>query len=251
MLKENFEVLSEVKYSNVFIDGKCTHLQNGDHFVYISLDQIAKVLAVLHCKAFVARIIKPPQFQACYRCGQAGHKAASPDCPALAPEEVRQTIQPFRRGQNELSNLHVCPEGCAWQTNGQVFEPSEKEFQYRKLVHHEKDDEANHLLEIKSTVEIMQEARKVLTPNALDSSWLEKDESVMLDICWKKFHVCPHARQSLLEIRSEIAEATPDKKWGTGLNEACTQECLPDFWPGQNLMGKILKVIRTELLEEK
>ena len=30
-----------------------------------------------------------------------------------------------------------------------------------------------------------------------------------------------------------------------------TQECLPDFWPGQNVMGKILKAVRTELLEEK
>ena len=35
------------------------------------------------------------------------------------------------------------------------------------------------------------------------------------------------------------------------MNEACTQEYLPDFWPGQNLMGKILKAVRTELLEEK
>ena len=54
--------------------------------------------------------------------------------------------------------------------NGQVFESSEKEFQYRKLVHHKKDDKANHLLEIESTVELMQEARKVLPSDALDSS---------------------------------------------------------------------------------
>ncbi len=135
--------------------------------------------------------------------------------------------------------------------NGQVFESSEKEFQYRKLVHHEKDDEANHLLNIESTVELMQEVKKVLPSDTLDSSWLEKDESVMLDICRKKFWACSHAQQSLLKSRSEIAEATLDKKWGTGLNEICTQECLPDFWPSQNLMGKILKAIRTELLEER
>ncbi len=63
--------------------------------------------------------------------------------------------------------------------------------------------------------------------------------------------MCPYARQSLLESRSEIAEATLDKKWRTNLNKTCTQECLPDFWPSQNLIGKILKAIRTELLEEK
>ena len=97
--------------------------------MYISPDQIAKVPTTLHCRAFVARIIKPPQFQACHRCGQTGHRVVSPDCPALALDEVRQTIQPFCGGQNKLSNLHVCPEGCAWQTNGQVFKSLEKEFQ--------------------------------------------------------------------------------------------------------------------------
>ncbi len=106
---------------------------------------------------------------------------------------------------------------------------TEKEFQFQKLLHHEKDDEANHILELESPIEIMQEAKKVLAPEALDSSWLEKDESVRLDIYWKKFHACPHARQSLLESRSEIAEAIFDKKWGTRMNEAHTQECLPDF----------------------
>ena len=30
-----------------------------------------------------------------------------------------------------------------------------------------------------------------------------------------------------------------------------TLEYLPNFWPGQNLMGKILKMIYSELLEEK
>ncbi len=100
-LKENFDVLSDVKYGNIFINGKHTHLRNSDHFVYISLDQIDKVPLTLHCKAFIARIIKPMQFQTCHRCGQTGHKAASPDCPTLAPDEVQQTIQPFCGSQNE------------------------------------------------------------------------------------------------------------------------------------------------------
>ena len=70
----------------------------------------------------------------------------------------------------------------------------------------------NHILELESPIEITQEVKKVLTPEALDSSWLEKDESVILDICQKKFYAYPHARQSLLESRSEIAEAIFDKK---------------------------------------
>ncbi len=46
-------------------------------------------------------------------------------------------------------------------------------------------------------------------------------------------------------------ERTLDLKWGSGLDPVLTLECLPDFWLGQNLMGKILKEIHSELLEAK
>ena len=42
-----------------------------------------------------------------------------------------------------------------------------------------------------------------------------------------------------------------DKVWGTGLDVNRTLECLPDFWLGQNLMGCILKDLRTEFLEQQ
>lgn len=112
-MKEQVDVLSDVKYSNVFIDGRRTHLRNRDCFLYISLDQIDKLQILLHCRGFPAHVIKPMKFQSYHRCGQIGHKAASGDCPALVPEEVCHMIQPFRGGQNQLSNLHMCPEGCA------------------------------------------------------------------------------------------------------------------------------------------
>ncbi len=96
-VKEHVDVLSDVKYSNVFVDGRRMHLHNGDRFLYISPDQVDKLPAVMHCKGFPARIVKPIKFQTCFQCGQVGHRAASDECPVLAPVEVRQTIQPFRR----------------------------------------------------------------------------------------------------------------------------------------------------------
>ena len=63
--------------------------------------------------------------------------------------------------------------------------------------------------------------------------------------------LCEHARDALLNSKSELAEATLDHKWGTGLNIDHTVECLPDFWPGQNLMGQILKQVHSELLESR
>ncbi len=82
-----------------------------------------------------------------------------------------------------------------------------------------------------------------------DESWDCKDE--MVKVVRRKYKACSHARAVLLESRSEIAEATADKVWGTGLDVNRMLECLPDFWPGQNLMGHILKDLRTEFLEQQ
>ena len=35
-VKKHGEVLSEMKYSNIWVDGKRTHLRNGDHFLSCS-----------------------------------------------------------------------------------------------------------------------------------------------------------------------------------------------------------------------
>ncbi len=40
-------------------------------------------------------------------------------------------------------------------------------------------------------------------------------------------------------------------KWGSGLDSCMTAECLPDYWPGENKMGKMLKEIRSVLLEAR
>lgn len=63
-----------------------------------------------------------------------------------------------------------------------------------------------------------------------------------------KFEQNPKALKHLLRTRGEICEASPyDAIWGIGLDEA-TAECTPrDKWPGQNLLGKVLSLLRAEL----
>ncbi len=53
----------------------------------------------------------------------------------------------------------------------------------------------------------------------------------------KKYESCPHARAALLQSSITLVEVTGDPMWGMGLNVTQTLECLPEFWPGQNLMG--------------
>ncbi len=108
-----------------------------------------------------------------------------------------------------------------------MFESSEKEFQFCKLIHHDKVSEAEALLDLESTIEIKQEAKKAIPE--IHALWLKINEQVMSEICRKKFKACIHVRNALMESRSEIAEATIDKQWGTGFDIDHMLECLPDF----------------------
>ncbi len=61
-----------------------------------------------------------------------------------------------------------------------------------------------------------------------------------------KYEACSHAREVLLNSKVNLAEVTGDPVWGTGLNVSKMLECLPEFWPGQNLMGHILMELQVE-----
>ncbi len=79
---EGIEVQSPVRYSNIFVDGCCTHLQNGDRFVYITESSVAKIPTLLQVDDYKPWVIKPAVFNHCSRCQKIGHKASSLDCPA-------------------------------------------------------------------------------------------------------------------------------------------------------------------------
>ncbi len=65
-LKLHAKVSSDVKYCNVFVNGKRTHMQNGDRFAYVTQEEILKIPDDLFVQGFKARIFKPPKFQKCH-----------------------------------------------------------------------------------------------------------------------------------------------------------------------------------------
>ncbi len=100
-------------------------------------------------------------------------------------------------------------------------------------------------------MEAKKEAQSVVPDPSLSKAWTEKECFVMKIACQNKFSSCEHAWDALLHSKSELAEATRDRKWGTGLDKVQTIKCLPDCWPGENWMGYILKEIHLEVLEEE
>ena len=58
------------------------------------------------------------------------------------------------------------------------------------------------------------------------------------------FHDC------LIEHKdSVLAEATPSIYWATGVSPFVTQNCSPDFWPGQNMLGVLLMELTEALIQ--
>ena len=151
-------------------------MRNGDRFAYVTQEEMSKLPDGLFVQGFKAQIFKPPKFQTCCQCGELGYQAKSDQCLALAPEDVRALIQPFRGGQCELSNFHVCPEGCTWERDSQVVDSAEKDYQYGMLIHHGKQQEADKVLHMSLGFEIKKAAQDAIPDH--DKSWDYKDEMV-------------------------------------------------------------------------
>ena len=236
---------SQVWYSNIYVDGHRTHLWNGDRFVYVMQESTSRLGKSVLINGYQARVIKQVALSRCFRCQQLGHKASSPDCPARATPEVQDSIQVFQGGTNPLSNLHVCPEGCTWMVEGIEYNSVEKEFQHNKLLTHDLNDEAAEILNYENPLEIMFHSHELIHDES--ESWIKMEKMVMDFTCKNKFNNYSHARHVLMRSKADLDEGMMNRKWGSGLNAEQTYECHPDFWPGDNLMGSILRNIRHEM----
>ncbi len=159
--------------------------------------------------------------------------------------EVQESIQVFHGGADPLSNLHVCPEGCTWMVEGIEYDSVEKEFQHNKLLTYDMKNKAAEILDYENPMEIMFCSHELIQEES--ESWIKTERMVMDFACKNKFNNCPHARHVLMRSKADLVEGTLNRKWGSGLNAEQTYECHPDFWPGDNLIGSILKNIRHEM----
>ncbi len=121
---------------------------------------------------------------------------------------------------------------------GVEYDSVEKEFQHNKIELHGFDNKVNEILGYENLVDIMYCSKELISED--DKQWTQSEQMVVEECCKHKFNNCIHARLALLGSKVELVEGTPHLKWGSGLSIEHTRECLPDFWLGQNLMGKIL-----------
>ncbi len=108
-VKQKVDIKSEVWYSNIWIDGKWTHLHNGDHFFYITERDVSQFDKVFQVCDFQAQVIKPASHNRCSCCQVVEHRPSSELCMAKVPPEVQQTVQVFWRKEDPSP---ICL--CAW-----------------------------------------------------------------------------------------------------------------------------------------
>ncbi len=161
-LKEHCQVLSEVCYSNVWYEGRPTSIRNGDRFVYVAQQDVGKLPAQVEIGGAVARVFKPTALTKCKRYGQEGHHPSDDKCPTHASEVMADTVEAFRGGNNQLSNLYVCPEGCEIHNQGTRFPSSEHHYQFKKLKYHNLAEEAHLLLLEEDSFKVMCKAKELL-----------------------------------------------------------------------------------------
>ena len=65
---EYVDVQSEVRYSNIYVNSPWTHLQNGDHFAYVTEASIPWLADTILVDDFTARIVKPTIYSRCSYC---------------------------------------------------------------------------------------------------------------------------------------------------------------------------------------
>jgi len=82
--------------------------------------------------------------------------------------------------------------------------------------------------------------------------WDEHKYAIVKRSNLAKFSQNKGLRRKLFQTgKKMLVEASPvDVIWGIGLDEREAAMIAPEFWPGQNLLGKIMTEVRDQLMQE-
>jgi ribA/ribD-fused uncharacterized protein len=140
-----------------------------------------------------------------------------------------------------FSNFHP----CTIDYNDKKFSSVEQAFQYTKAEMLEQKDIAEQILQTDNPREIKKIANKL---NDEDRAWQLIRYDVMKELISIKTETCPEFKTALLESEDKnLAEATGNLFWASGLNPQLTNTTNPDYYPGKNKLGQILMNQRAKL----
>jgi len=150
----------------------------------------------------------------------------------------------FFRPEAPFSQWHP----ARFELDGHAFSCAEQYMMHGKAVLFGDAEVAAQILAAATPKQHKALGRKVR--NFDDAVWKANRERIVIAGSRAKFAQNPVLRDALLATAgTELVEASPfDRIWGIGLAATDPRAADPAQWRGQNLLGKILTVLRDELL---
>ena len=145
-----------------------------------------------------------------------------------------------------LSNWYPAP----FTLDGQHFTSVEQYMMYRKAITFGDTETAQAILSTDNVGKIKALGRSVLGYS--ETVWNGIRQIVVYRALLEKFRQNPDLKAQLLATHPHtLAECAPqDKIWGIGMTMHDEYRFEPDLWPGQNLLGFTLMMVRDELSNE-
>jgi ribA/ribD-fused uncharacterized protein len=145
-----------------------------------------------------------------------------------------------------LSNWYPSP----FTLDGLLFSSVEQYMMYRKAITFGDTETAQAILSTDNVGKIKALGRSVLGYS--DTVWNGIRQIVVYRALLEKFRQNPDLKVQLLATAPHtLAEcALQDKIWGIGMTMHDEYRFEPDLWPGQNLLGFTLMMVREELSKE-
>ena len=226
-------------------DGSLTSYRNGDRYLYCnplpqSIPRQQRVCG-FYCTVYHHG---RDNGRECKSCTLVGHKPGDPSCPAL-PEA--DSILAFSGYQHVLSNHYMTPI-CAF---GMVepFKSVEHAFFFKMATDMGYKDLADRIMNAEHAGVVKRLSKDMAEDDR--RTWEESNISAMKQLLTEKARTCEHFKQCLIMSKDKVlAEATGNKRWGTGLNAWITERTKPNRWPGSNLMGVLLMDLTEELMHD-
>lgn len=138
-----------------------------------------------------------------------------------------------------------------FEVDNVIYSTSEQYMMHQKALLFNDPETAKQIMKTSDPKKQKQLGREV--KNYRDDLWNQIRYDVVLEGCFEKFYQNEEFADILLMTEDlEIVEASPyDKIWGIGLDASHPDAIDKTKWKGENLLGKVLMEVRTQLKDVK
>ena len=240
---KGIELLSYIMMSKVRDDqGNLTEYKNGDRFMYVK-GPIEPVLPrIIFIQEYRTKVYHDGQFKDnCKTCKVLGHNDGDDRCPA---RNIGEPILPFRSHNMVLSNYYP----CELEAYDMKFKSLEHAYQWKKATEAGEADLANRIEQSQHAGKAKKLSEEV--PAEFTKTWETSNTTVMRELISLKATQIDEFKTALIQSSGKhLAEATSDTFWASGLPPKMTEIISPEYWPGENTLGKLLMSLRSSILE--